>query len=145
MGGNARCGGWKMARSDTSERDGVGRRASSPPAGARDEMTLPLSDVMQRLARRWGKEDEYCMWVLRRRWAEVVAAPWAQNVQPVGVDEDERLVVSVPHAASLKMELQRKGARWRTLLDGVRAISGRAFEDVVVQDSRRRLHTRGKG
>ena len=130
-----------MAQSERHSREDSHARTS----GRRAELTLPLSRILSRLAQRWGKEDDYCMWELRRRWAEVVPDAWAQNVRPVGVDEEGRLVVSVPHAASLKMELQRKGTRWRALLDGVCAVSGRAFTDLIVQDSRRRPRHGRKG
>jgi len=113
-----------------------------PPGEHRTEATLPLGDILERLAERWGKLEEYRIWLLRERWGEVLPEAWAQAVRPERVDGEGRLVVSVPYSSGVKMELQRKGRRWRQLLDGCCRVSGMTFSDLILEDHRRRPRTK---
>jgi len=108
-------------------------------------MALALGDVLALLARRWGREREYLVRALRDRWSDVSPEPWAKEIRAERIDEDGRLVVSIPGSASVRMEVQRRGQRWRDLLDGCRRVAGCDLTDLVVDEPRRRARTKKKG
>lgn len=112
--------------------------ARDDEATRRTEMTEQVGTVLERLALRWGKINEYRLWVLRSRWSEVLSEPWVEAVKVERVDDEGHLVVSVPHSSSVRMELQRKGRRWRRLLDGCCRLTGYTFTDLVLDDPRKR-------
>jgi hypothetical protein len=93
----------------------------------------------------WGTPEEVGLWLLKTRWADVCPEVWAQDIRPEALDVTGKLTVRVVSAPGVAMEIQRKGRRWRMLLEGSKRVSEYAINDVVLADPYQRRHARQAG
>jgi len=94
--------------------------------------TLQLQTVLQRMAEKWQVRQASALEVLKEHWDEVTGEVWARTIAPEMIDKKGRLVVTVRSAPGVAMEIQRKGRRWRQILEGTIRVSGYEFTDVVL-------------
>ncbi len=93
-----------------------------------EALDLPIA----RNVHKWGRDAEYTVTQLKQAWGEVARETWMRRVEPIRIDRDRTLVVVV-QSSSVRMELQRRGARWQALLDSVCEVSGLKLADMIVE------------
>ena len=101
-----------------------------------EALDLPIA----RNVRGWGRDTEYAVVRMKQAWTEIAREPWMKRVEPLRIAHDGTLVVAVVDSSSVRMELQRRGARWQALLDTVREVSGLALTDLIVEQRTGRNH-----